>query len=469
VWGRGSLGGGGFGDFKALDVVKATTPAQSVALFGQGWTWEKTQELEGKAWTARGWWEYDRKLWVGTRRPGELTGSVSTPTELKDAVRLYPLLYGNGTKLSEADQIAIKPIQSYFPTRAPTDPVYIPFSTTFCPGVGYSWFAEGKKLMHLTEGWCDVDKQTSLGNLVWPGDDPDKPLAEISFEDAWSGGSSLLLSSKTSSMANWRSVPITDLTVSLDLAYSISIVWKVTSSTRNISVQPTVDSPSFSIITTDRGTKDVGSGWSRSTLDFTISSTPVPVPAPSDKPVAKVTLGLWAFATRDKALYPLTSAQETIAASPLSLLVGQVVVTPIDPNETIPDIVNTEWVPSNTAPVAGTLNGVLRWTIDYAFAATASQSSSSLIPWSFNQITDRLPSFAYFNIYISLESDLESKIFVGTTGVDGQGSEFFFRGIQVADISSKLSSPCVIHLLVQGVTDKGQATPLTGGVIVHIT
>ncbi|KAG6821924.1 hypothetical protein H0H92_016108, partial [Tricholoma furcatifolium] len=173
VWGRGSYGGGGFGSYKAITLIAPDSLGLSVALFGQGWSWETEQDKPGFSWES--WWEYDRKLWVGS-----ISGQVDVPED------------------------PFKPISSFFPRYSPPDPLDLPLHTTFSPGVGRAWFVDGVCVRQMTDGWTDMDKQCSIGNLLWPRPDirwedieQDSPLPgvlpAISFEDAWNGGSSLTL------------------------------------------------------------------------------------------------------------------------------------------------------------------------------------------------------------------------------------------------------------------------------------
>ncbi|KAG6840953.1 hypothetical protein C0991_003013 [Blastosporella zonata] len=103
VWGRGSHGGGGFGSYKAITHIAPDSLGLSVALFGQGWTWESEQDKPGWNWDK--WWEYDRKLWVGP-----VSGEVEVPQT--------PRREGE----PECPHGPFQPIASFFPRNPPPDP-----------------------------------------------------------------------------------------------------------------------------------------------------------------------------------------------------------------------------------------------------------------------------------------------------------------------------------------------------------
>ncbi|OBZ65487.1 Cytosolic endo-beta-N-acetylglucosaminidase 2 [Grifola frondosa] len=189
VWGRGSHGGGGFGCYKAISHIDPQFLGLSVALFGQAWTWESEQDKPGWTWDA--WWTYERKLWLG-------------PTNESEPITLPPPREGE----PECPHGPFLPISSFFVRQPPPNPAALPFFTSFSPGVGRLWFVRGIKVMQTDDGWTDVDKNCSLGDLAWPrvalqwehGEHEDA-LPELSSElcmtDAWLGGSSLQLTSST--------------------------------------------------------------------------------------------------------------------------------------------------------------------------------------------------------------------------------------------------------------------------------
>ena len=192
VWGRGSLGGGGFRIHKALEEISPDSLGLSAAIFGQGWTWEKRQDEAGRTWKA--WWDEEVTLWSGKASGldlNKLLGSDSTPS---------------------------RPIGDFFVKKPPPDPKVLPFFTTLCPGVGKGWWVAGEKVwdglegddQRWTSGWLDVEKCYSIGDSLWPvptvvGDEDVQggaplsgalPTAHVSVDlnNAWNGGSSVRLS-----------------------------------------------------------------------------------------------------------------------------------------------------------------------------------------------------------------------------------------------------------------------------------
>jgi mannosyl-glycoprotein endo-beta-N-acetylglucosaminidase len=390
-----------------------------MAVFSQGWTWEKTTDMFKDYWTQGRWWEYERKLWVGTTR-------VEDPTFYPTEPKYFPLLSGqeNGPTavpkpLEPKVAEKLRPFSSYFPTHAPPNPaIGKPFVTNFSTGTGYSWFVRGDKVINLRDGWCDIDKQTWLGDDVWvKAGSEGYPKVDISFDDAWIGGSSLVLSNHYPA---WNFVSISSLAISPLTAYSVGIVWKFSYNPVGVSVQPVIQIAGFPVTVSDEVTKDVESGWFRSTLRFTTPS--------QDQPAAKLaSIGL-----------KTSIASRTRVDAPLSLLIGQIVVAPVVTETTVPDISDIQFVPitgsgGGSNNFTGTsLNGTLRWKVD--------------------------DSFLFYNVYASATAEIPSyPLFVGTTGVDGNGPEFIFRDILVRDVIPNSQSD-TIWFFVQGVTDKGEVT-----------
>ena len=138
----------------------------SAALFAQGWTWES---LPATDFTWQTWWANDRQLWV---EPDIEPNRLPNP---RDCLLIEPF----------------RPVSSYFSTRSPPDPADLALHTTFCPGVGWGLRVEGVKVFQAKNssqkdgGWCDIDKQTSLGDLVWPK--PKVKWQRPNFSDWFSG------------------------------------------------------------------------------------------------------------------------------------------------------------------------------------------------------------------------------------------------------------------------------------------
>ncbi|KAH9928859.1 glycosyl hydrolase family 85-domain-containing protein [Fomitopsis serialis] len=188
VWGRGQHGGGGFGSYRSLAHIDPEFLGLSVAFFGPGWSWETEQDKPGFSWET--WWAYERKLWIGPETEGE-------------AVEVPP----HNPRAGEPDcqHGEFTPVSAFFPRQAPPNPRELPFLTYFSPGIGYAWFVQGKKAYVTTAGWTDLDKTTTLGDLVWPRPSPQwidsqealpvpATSTSLCLTDAWLGGSSSTVS-----------------------------------------------------------------------------------------------------------------------------------------------------------------------------------------------------------------------------------------------------------------------------------
>jgi len=90
---------------------------------------------------------------VGAQKEGEEVPVVDAPKRQGD---------------KECPHGKFEPLISFFRQSPPPNPADLPFYTSFGVGVGRAWFVEGVKVLQTENGWTDVDKQCSLGNLVWP-------------------------------------------------------------------------------------------------------------------------------------------------------------------------------------------------------------------------------------------------------------------------------------------------------------
>lgn len=108
------------------------------------------------------------------------------------------------------------------------------------------------------KGWTDIDKQTSLGDMIWPapmptwvgfGDDDEPEGAtgaeeiilpeiegELTFDDAWIGGSALRLKVKSKEFLTEEAfrcfqIPVNSLALSPRTTYIATIVYKIPSGT----------------------------------------------------------------------------------------------------------------------------------------------------------------------------------------------------------------------------------------------
>ncbi|KAF5363866.1 hypothetical protein D9756_001085 [Leucocoprinus leucothites] len=276
VWGRGSYGGGGFGCYQAMNHVAPATLGLSVALFAQAWTWE-TQENDAD-FTWNKWWQTERDLWVGNPDP--------------DAVMPVP---GN----TDAEG-PYKPVTSFFQHLPPPDPIDVPFHTTFCPGVGLAWFVEGNLVSQFPDGWLDVDKQTSMGDLLWPapalkweadstGTVPDV-AASVNMADSWNSGTSIQLdfTEKAASPNQPHHAfytPIQTLSITTQKSYTASIIYKPNQPSSaadmdlevNLSVRPRDTSSTAQVKLTPESVKttEISNNWVKVTIEFVITETPL--------------------------------------------------------------------------------------------------------------------------------------------------------------------------------------------------
>ncbi|GLB33215.1 putative glycosyl hydrolase family 85 [Lyophyllum shimeji] len=452
VWGRGSHGGGGFGSYKAITHIAPDSLGLSVALFGQGWTWESEQDKPGWDWEE--WWEYDSKLWVGP-----VSGEVHVPEA--------PRREGE----PECPHGPFQPLASFFPRHSPPDPFDLPFHTTFSPGVGRSWFVEGVKVRQMSNGWTDLDKQCSVGDLVWPkpqveweGGERDDPvptvLPSIYFEDAWNAGSSLglrLLSPGSEAEdAVYRCiwVPIQFLAVSTGRRYEATVYHKVLNSGNveldlGLSFKPADDTDLLQIIPIAGSDSEL---WSKLTIDFVVSEGQG---APSHINGA---LGLVVAIV----------AEDPSQASDVTILVGQLNVYAVPPQSAAapvqsPRILSADFV----GPASIDDPGILSWDVGVSFPLlhniTITSPDDPVSAWTVQPSNKWFPDFVYFNIYaLMITADgqggqPEDAQWIGTTGLEGIRNTFtivpqdlpFWSEQQVKKVSK-------VRFYVQGVTDRGE-------------
>jgi mannosyl-glycoprotein endo-beta-N-acetylglucosaminidase len=209
-------------------------------------------------------------------------------------ISLPEMKWKNGEERCEHDQF--KPITSFFPRHAPPDPAVIRFHTTFCPGTGLNWFVGGKKVFESPNGWTDVDKQTSIGDMLWPRptlyweeEREDKvPTASVKFhmDDAWNAGNSLCVTiscpGSDDETAAYRPLwlPIQSLCVTPCKTYQASVVYKVnplaegTETEFALSLRKIPGSQDEDAVcnVTPSSEKDLGNGWTKFIVEFDISS-----------------------------------------------------------------------------------------------------------------------------------------------------------------------------------------------------
>ena len=476
VWGRGSHGGGGFGCYKAISHIDPEFLGLSVALFGQGWTWESEQDKPGWSWAA--WWAYERTLWLGPATAGE---HVEVPP--------------HGRKEGEppCEHGAFQAIADFFPRLPPPDPAVRPFFTAFSPGVGWAWFVRGTKVFYSETGWTDVDKASSIGDLVfprptlaWENGDRDEAVpaasADLSMDDAWLGGSSLVVSfsvpGSEADDAFFRCVwlPIQSLAITPRKSYRLSVVYKLSGPVDadiGASVKPLaphldaefdvtfVPSPS------DTDTPLQG-GWTELLVDFTLARD-----GPTDTAVLSAA-GLVIGFTCEDPTQPVAFALSVGALS--------VYANPPSPRHTAlnPKIIWVHFAPDHSHSRSDSperenpqpLAGVLTWGTAVSMGPVPQLTLTSPEDTDAAWVLDAHPAppgFAYFNVYVCAYVEAhpgpggggayapEAAVFVGTTGLDGRANRFYVdRACLPADIAVRGGGKGKGRFYVQGVTDRGR-------------
>ena len=459
VWGRHQYGGGGLNSYRAITHIDPQSLGLSVALFGPGWTWESEQDNPG--WNWEQWWQFERQLWIGPSRPDEVVPVPKPPQ--------WP--YGG----PKGDEGPFKPIHAFFAHAPPPDPRKFSFYTCFSPGIGHAWFVNGANVLETKQLWTDIDKQCSIGNLVWPrpllhweGDKPteDLPLASTGFDmtDGWNGGNALKLSivcgGSSSHDAFFQCVwiPVQSLAVTVQESYEARVVYKTNTgegcdldlavNVKSLSAEGSV-SVETAILT------DLQHGWSQQTLNFTVTSPGF----------TSVAVGLIAGFTAEDPTIPCT----------FTISLGQLAVypSPLLPPVSVP-LPSVSWAsftPSAaiSAESLGNLVGVLTWDTAISLPFMNQIPLEGRDPedpcpaWILdnNQITS-CPSFIYFNIYIAvgLNSadvlDPSLAIFIGTTGLDGRGNRFY---VEPQCLPEGLEGKKEARFYVQGVSNRGEVLP----------
>ncbi|KZT23206.1 glycoside hydrolase family 85 protein [Neolentinus lepideus HHB14362 ss-1] len=464
VWGRGSHGNGGFGCYKAINHIDPAYLGLSVALFGQAWTWESEQDKPGWNWDQ--WWAYERKLWVGPENRDEI---VEVPEEPKrdprPGVPPPPVcLHG-----------PFQPMSDFFVRQPPPNPVHLGFYTSFCPGVGRAWFVQGVKVLQTQDGWTDIDKQTSLGDMLWPrpqlvwehielGEEVKLPEAKASvcMEDVWMGGSSLKLevqcSGSESEDAAFRCVwvPIQSLAITPKQTYRAILVFKV-------------DAP--------KGV-DIDIGLSVKSLTGLVETAFDVTPASSQQNLA----GGWTQIDIEIAL-PENGSQDILSAVGIvvgfacedpsqhvdfSVYLGSLSVTPSRPFTHSQPKLRVLWADFEQTQGSNkdTLSGTLTWEVAVTFPSVRNVTITSpedLRPaWTVKNAHSWKPDFSYFNVYAKLYRPNDavlnpaSSTFIGTNGLDGHARRLLIDPGLLEGLPDGLSS---CRFYVQGVSNQGEVLP----------
>ncbi|TBU29158.1 glycosyl hydrolase family 85-domain-containing protein [Dichomitus squalens] len=455
VWGRGSHGGGGFGSYKAISHIDPEFLGLSVALFGQAWTWESEQDKPGWSWKT--WWAYERKLWLG-------------PPNKAEHVEVPP--YGRKEGEPPCEHGPFRPIADFFPRLPPPNPAVLPFFTTFSPGVGWAWFVRGTKVFVSETGWTDVDKCTSIGDLVfprptlaWENGDRDEPVpaatSDISMDDAWLGGSSLLISfsapGSDAEDAFFRCVwlPIQSLAITPRKSYRMSIMYKVSGPVDTdigASIKSLAPGPSAEFdVTFAPATSNapLPGGWTELLIDF---SLPLEYGGGTDVlSAAGLVIG---FTCED----PSQPVDFSVAIGALSVYANPPSAqhTPLSPKVIWADFASEKPKDSAAVPFAGVLTWGTGVSLGLVPAIRLTSPEDTEAAWMLDHLT---PGFAYFNVYVQgqpKEGEAyapETAAFVGTTGLDGRENRFF---VDPVCLPGHLTGAKAARFYVQGVTDRGR-------------
>lgn len=459
VWGRGQHGGGGLSSYKAITHIDPEFLGLSVALFGNAWTWESEQDKPGWSWDV--WWQYERTLWIGPADPKD-TPDVENPTP-------------PGASESGCDHGPFKPISAFFGRESPPNPIILPFYTTFSPGVGHAWFIQGIKVWKAPlPGWTDVDKNCSLGDLLWPSpaltwhdsqsaEPVPVALPELNMAEAWAGGSSLRLSvSLPGSAADdaffrclW--IPIQSLSITPSIPYVMTLVFKHAfnpESSAEVDVglfakafASDSEEQELEISPLDSECADLANGWRKLAIQLSI-----PVGSAAD---ATVAVGVLAGFAMEDPTQPVG----------LNLTFGSLAVYPLAPAlllEPTPKIIWAAFQPAGTT--ASPFTGVLTWEVGaYLPRLTAINLVSPEDPkpaWLTNASSLR---FLHFDIYVLPHPTAqtpalqpEDAIWIGTTGLDGRANRFFVDPAGLPDLPEGTKA---VRLYVQGVTERGDVLP----------
>jgi mannosyl-glycoprotein endo-beta-N-acetylglucosaminidase len=465
VWGRGSHGGGGFGCYKAINHIDPKFLGLSVALFGQGWTWESEQDKPG--WTWEKWWDYERTMWLGPQKEGQEVPVPDAPRREGEP---------------QCPHGKFEPLVSFFSQTPPPNPADLPFYTSFGVGVGRAWFVEGAKVFQTDDGWTDIDKQCSLGNMVWPrpilaweGDErkynvPDA-LSTLDLDDAWNGGNSLRLAvsgvGSDDDDAFFRCVwlPVQSLAVTPRLSYEAHVVYKVESNAHvdldlGLSVKLLTSNIQHAMLINPVAVNDteLPGGWATLSIQFEL-----PADHLNDVLVA---IGLViGFADEDP-----TEAYE------FSVLLGQMTIFPTSNRGVSAQQPRLLWADFKSTPSADTsFSGLLTWEAAASYTPltniTVTSPEDPNPVWILDASDKWSLVFLYFNIYVQtytsdgILSAPETALFIGTTGLSGHAQTFF---VDPKTLPPEITQAKGVRFLVQGVTNRGGVLKWTHCVFVDV-
>ena len=398
------------------------------------------------------WWKYDRKLWLGPEDPKE-TVPVPPMSEMslkKQALNPDVPLPG-----------PFMPISSYFKNSTPPNPFDLPFVTYFSPGIGFKWFVQGNEFMDTREGgWTDIQKQTSLGNLIWPRPIPlweggggrgEIPLGSTSldFTDAWLGGSSLGVTLRFSGdeEAHFRHVwlPLQSILVYQGQSYDVSLVYKAEAPSLELETALAVRSP-WEFELTEATTVELENGWTGFHARFVLPKHPATTTEVHS--AVGIVLG---FAAED----PSKPCELLINIGMLSVYPSP----PRHPSKLVHHKPRVLW--------ANYLRNLLTWEIAAYFdpipdgTIEPQPPDNTNLKWEISPTDTAYPKFMFFNIYVEVKSAVgfyrgpEHATFIGTTGWDGRENRFYVEDTMLPK-GSRAGSGADVRFYFQGVTARGE-------------
>lgn len=365
------------------------------------------------------------------------------------------------------------PIASFFPTLPAPDPYEIPFHTTFCPGIGRCWWVNGFLKHRSEDGWTDIDKQTSIGNLVWPkpvlkweGETPkDVPLPDassaLSMDDAWNGGNSLKVTvtypgTKVEG-ADFQCIflPIQSLNVTPGKSYDVVfIVRPDTDLDENLDITVGVKSVDDALttveVTHDKEHTKLVEHWTKIEAKFIV---------PESSTTTTVSVGLII-----STILPDHTKTRTLPVS-----IGQMNVYRTHPpsaSEHLPMLLWADWHlfpeedknPSEENHPAGTLTWEVSASLPILSTLPNTSPEDPSLAWSLQPSDRWFPCLLYANIYALHDpapgrplGGPQNAIWIGTSGYDPRKHTFVVMLENLPFEKSKM-----VRFYVQGVTDRGE-------------
>ncbi|GJJ09821.1 hypothetical protein Clacol_004045 [Clathrus columnatus] len=430
VFGRNCYGG--FDISKSLDMIFPTSLPDlglSVALFAQGWTWERAKD-DGteRSWTE--WWNDDLRLWLGPSKPN----SDNVPVSGYFGPRKRSLTY---TEIS-------------------------PFYTNFSRGSGKAWWMFGTKVYdavapdsddHLERsGWTDVGASFPMPDRLWPQtrildlpneENKDCHLVDTTFDgswiakdimldesDVWQGSTCLKLTFTSKLILDNSLIPgfilplctLSDLNVTTPGKYSLTIMTKFPGiTTDHPTILPQIlwaddKSPVCSYALSDSSTllsrNHIANGWYCIEVEALLTR-------PADTSFTTPVLGL-----QITSVNPDDTLNRRIYAS-FECLIGSIVLNPVDRTHKAvsSDACVATWKPLQL-PGDGSLQtlwGVLSWDKEENYRGSG-----------------------YFDIVVSVKTDLDHStmrstledevLWLGSSTAEKKWNSFVVSGLDLQEI-----------------------------------